>query len=192
MQAGRKQGRGAPVVQLSVWAHIGLDVGCHARPCQAAPFGMGLIARCVGAHDDGRVDQQLKHRSVWLAPQSQTGRRRQIAARAVARHSDALRRDTQLDRVLEQPGVGGQRVIVSGRETVLGRGPVVHRKHGAAGGIAQRPADPVMAVDAAHHPATAMQVDQGRQHLVGAGLRRPDFAHHDLRFAPHEPVVAAQ
>jgi hypothetical protein len=55
---------------------------------------------------------------------------------------------------------------------VLGRKPVIERQHHSAGTVGEPPAHPVVRIQAANRPATAMEVDDQRQ-PAGRGAVQP-------------------
>jgi hypothetical protein len=62
----------------------------------------------------------------------------QVAARGISAHRDPGGIGAQLGGVVEGPFGGGQRIVVAGRERVLGGEAVVHRQHADAGLVASR------------------------------------------------------
>ena len=59
-------------------------------------------------------------------------------------------------------------VVERGREAVLGRAAIVHRRHAPAARRAEPAAEAIVGVEVAGHPAAAVEERQRRQRL-GAG-----------------------
>ncbi len=96
-------------------------------------------------------------------------RRGEIAPRAVAADGQAVGSGAQRARPISHPGQDRPRVVQPGREAVLGRQAVVGRDHDGLHAVGQRAAQRVDAVQVAHDPAAAVQVEQRGERRARAG-----------------------
>ena len=134
-----------------------------------------------------RVDQHLEQdpRPVAIAGQ-QRHHRGQVAARAVAADRDARRIEPEARGVGRHPQQSRVGVLDRRRVLELGREPVVHRRDRAAGRVDDGPADAVVGVEVADHPAAAVVEDQHRMRADAGGLVH---AHRDLAAGDRHAMI---
>jgi hypothetical protein len=94
---------------------------------------------------------------------------RQVGPGGVAAHGEAGRIGAEVGRVLDDPAVRRVRVVVAGREPVLGTEPVVDRQHPHAAALGQEAAGGVVGVEVAVHEAAAVEEHQQRAGRRGVG-----------------------
>ena len=86
----------------------------------------------------------------------------------------------QLGGMGDDPARGRPGVVGGGGEFVLGGQAIVHRDHAGAGLRGELPAEDVMRLQIADHPAAAVEVDVDRQPRGVGHSRRPVEAERDL------------
>ena len=135
----------------------------HVRLFQQITVGVRLARRETAGHVGRRVDQQLE------AGQRQAGSARlvaqhggKVAAGAVAADRDARRVDAVICRPRLERLPHEQRILDGRRERMLRRQRVIDREHPAIRPGGQAAAGPVVGVQAADGPATAVEPDQQR------------------------------
>ena len=177
-QVGRVQRRRAPIsgdLRVSrAGAEIVIAEPDHRRRRQRQHIGARDVALRAHREIHHRVDQQLEpQRRPALVACHQRHDGRQIAARAVAADAEPRWINFQTGRVCGNPDKRCERIIDRGRKPVLRRQPVVDRNHARTTAVGKLPAERIVGIEIADHPAAAVVVDQRGQHGVRRHPHRP-------------------
>ena len=126
-------------------------------------FGKPLYGGPVHGEIDRRVEQQLSAQGRHAAiARQQTDHGRKVAAGAVATDREPVAVDAYRGARFGDPSGGGEAVVDSRREFVLGRQAVIDRNDRAACGVGEVTAQAVIAIKVADNPAAAMKIDEDR------------------------------
>ena len=148
-------------------AQVVVEEPPHVGPLQVVALGESVVALGVGSGVGDRVDERGRGRGDRRAC---GGHRGQIAAGTVAQHADPPGIDAEPRCAPLQPAERPQGIIGGGRESVFRRSPVIDRDDDGGRVVAERPAEAVVAVEVAEHPAPTVQEQDGRA-PAGAGGR---------------------
>lgn len=155
--ASRKQRREVGVSVINRVRDVAFEEPLDARALEQVALGVLLVAREVvdGGRGDGGIEQRLVGDLRAAAiPSHQRHRGREVAAGAVTGDCDPVGVAVDAVGMSVSPLDGGVGVLNGRRERMFGREAVVDREHRAVGGVRERPADVVVALQPAEHPAT--------------------------------------
>jgi hypothetical protein len=158
-----QQHRDARVVPLPQVRAVVVEEPGHVVVGEEEAVGEQVPRPAPGRRVGRRVEQQLEHRPRPACLQRlQADRRGQVRTRAVPADRDRRRVRAEGLRVARGEPERGHRVLRRSGETVLRRQPVVHRQHPDLRVPGEVAAGRVVGLDAADHPAAAVEVHQQR------------------------------
>ena len=139
----------------------------HARARERQLLGVALGGWPAHAHIGAWIDQELVYEPRAAAiTRFERDDRREVAAGAVAADREAPGIDAEPRCVGGNPPRRGDGILRGGGKFVLGCEPIVDGDDETRGGVGERSADLVVALEVADHPAPAVEVDERRLKLV--------------------------
>src|SRR5579883_3330706 len=173
--------RGAPISVVAGAPQIVIAEPVHGDDVERKalePLAPGIVA---GDEIRCRIDQELMAQPWPAVVASGEGNHgSKIAAGTVAADREPAGVDVEARALRRDPFGRGHRVLDRGGKFVLGGEPVTDGDDRAAARVGDQPADAVVSVKVADHPAAAMKIDERRQRRSARGAEPAVEAERDL------------